>query len=451
MKPGDKIGRWTLLRATGRGGSADVWIAKDESGAEVALKLLRRRTYTARFLDEIRLYRQLGQRPGILPLIDSHTPAEALTRSGAEPWLAMEIGTVISEHLGSAPALATVVQAIECFARTLAELADEDIFHRDIKPSNLYWVAGSFAIGDFGIADFPEKAGLTRAGERLGPANFLAPEMIEYSGEVDSGPADVYSLAKTLWALAAGRRYPPPGELRRDRKELRLSSSVDDPRTMLLEHLLEQSTSHAPEARPTMRQMAHELTWWGQPNVVPQSDLSAFQSEVARLRDSIPVVGETDDERFGRLWNEAAAQTNKDVFSYTARAIESSGLVRVQDDEAQRPLNSWRPHPDYGGTHWTGSWSVSNPGPLSLSLAAGTVFRNGVGSEREDAKIILLLVVTMPDRQHAYIELSEAFRIGSLSLDQAIAKVQAEISERLPAAIADFLSRCKRIMTSGDQ
>jgi len=143
----------------------------------------------------------------------------------------MQIGTPIKEYFGSGATFADVARAVTGYADTLSSLADEGIYHRDIKPSNLYWANGSFAIGDFGIADFPDKAGLTQTGNRLGPANFLAPEMIQYAGDISaSGPADVYSLGKTLSALAAGREHPPPGELRRDRPPLRISRYVEDPR-----------------------------------------------------------------------------------------------------------------------------------------------------------------------------------------------------------------------------
>ena len=140
-------------------------------------------------------------------MIDSHIPSRADSKAGAQPWLAMQVATPLTDYLQPGSDLTLVVSAIKGYAHTLAYLADEDIYHRDIKPSNLYWLNGCFAIGDFGIADFPEKSGLTRTGEKLGPANFLAPEMIECSGEVRSGPVDVYSLAKTLWVLVASHKY----------------------------------------------------------------------------------------------------------------------------------------------------------------------------------------------------------------------------------------------------
>jgi serine/threonine protein kinase len=139
VRADERINGWMLLRFLGKGGSGEVWVAKNEADSEVALKILRQRKFTARFLDEIKLYRQLGNRPGILALVDSHIPDQADRRIAERPWLAMEIGTPVTGYLGDDPDLAAVVEAIKSYAETFAELAENRIYHRDIKPSNLYW------------------------------------------------------------------------------------------------------------------------------------------------------------------------------------------------------------------------------------------------------------------------------------------------------------------------
>src|SRR5437773_1108380 len=138
MHPGGKVDRWTLLRPLGHGGSGEVWVASDDTGAEVALKVLHSRRYAGRFRDEIRLYRQLGARPGILPLIDAHFPDDGEQRSVGKAWLAMAIGTPVADHLGPTHSLAAVVEAVKTYAETLAALAEEGVHHRDLKPPNLY-------------------------------------------------------------------------------------------------------------------------------------------------------------------------------------------------------------------------------------------------------------------------------------------------------------------------
>jgi serine/threonine protein kinase len=328
---GRRIDGWRLSKYIDSGGSGEVWVATNTAGVEAALKILWNGKYTKRFLDEIKIYRQLGYRPGILHLIDSYTPDEALPEPGGRPWLAMQIGVTITDYLGQDPDLEAVVTAVESYANTLAALAEEGVFHRDIKPSNLYWADGQFAIGDFGIADFPDKAGLTETGEKVGPANFLAPEMIDYSGDVQSGPADVYSLAKTLWAIAAGRRYPLPGELRRDRSNLRLSTHVHDRRALMLEPLLERATSDDWHVRPSMREVADELSWWAERQVAARSDLASYRGEAARLQEATTVVKqETEQERLGRLYGDALQKVHRDLFTYVKDALESAGLQSIQ-------------------------------------------------------------------------------------------------------------------------
>jgi hypothetical protein len=51
---------------------------------------------------------------------------------------------------------------------------------------------------------FPQRANITQTGERVGPANFQTPETREAHCSIDAQAADVYSLAASLWASAAG-------------------------------------------------------------------------------------------------------------------------------------------------------------------------------------------------------------------------------------------------------
>lgn len=124
----------------------------------------------------------------------------------------MPIAESLKDHLGDERALEEVVSAIHEIAVTLAALAGESIGHRDIKPRNLYWHNGRAVVGDFGLADFPGKDSITVEGRKLGPQYYIAPEMLSDAARASPHPADVYSVAKTLWVLATGQNYPPPGE-----------------------------------------------------------------------------------------------------------------------------------------------------------------------------------------------------------------------------------------------
>lgn len=254
------VGRWTLRHLLGRGGNGQVWLA-ESSGQEVALKVLRQSHGERyhRFRDEAALLRSLGDRAGILPLIDCYLP-ENPTR--ADPaWLAMPVAKSLKEHLADS-SLTAVVSAVKGIAGTLATLVEDGIGHRDVKPANLYWHKDAPVIGDFGLAHFPGKESVTVEGKKLGPLHFLAPEMLSDPLNALPHPADVYSLAKSLWVLVTGQSFPPPGEQRRDTPAVLLSTYVAHPRSHLLDALIEDATRHDPSLRPDMATFAADLSSW---------------------------------------------------------------------------------------------------------------------------------------------------------------------------------------------
>jgi serine/threonine protein kinase len=151
------------------------------------------------------------------------------------------------------------------YALTLAGLAAKGIGHRDLKPENLFRHEGRWVIGDFGLATYPGKEPITVGERRLGPLYFIAPEMLREPDVADAGPADVYSLAKTLWALASGQRYPPEGQIRVDVADHDLGQwtgggvfyTVRDPRMFqLLEVSRQILTSSLTESQAVLGELA---------------------------------------------------------------------------------------------------------------------------------------------------------------------------------------------------
>ena len=290
---GDRIGEWTLLAELGEGGNAIVWRAQCDAGTVAALKILKNHKPSSeayrRFRDEIALLRNLSPQPGVLPLIEASLPSRPTRRDPA--WLAMPEAMDIRTALGDRPALETVVEAVATIGETLEALAERGVYHRDVKPSNLYRYDQTWVIGDFGLAEFPDKEELTRDGQKLGPAHFLAPEMILRPETAQPGPADVYALAKTLWVLATTERWPPPGEIRLDEAQLRLGTRVANRRAGLLDSLLAQATKNDPELRPSMTEFAADLRDWLAPPRTPAA-LPTVTDLAARIRvvEAAPVA-----------------------------------------------------------------------------------------------------------------------------------------------------------------
>ncbi|MGJ5797593.1 serine/threonine protein kinase [Streptomyces europaeiscabiei] len=219
-----------------------------------------RRVRRQRFYDEALFMQQVNGSPGILPVWDIDDAHGAAPR-----WYAMPRARLLAEVFDDASTVLDVVTHTAALARTLAVLAEQGIYHRDIKPANLFWHDGAPVLADFGIAAFAHlPAGLTRVGDKVGPANFMAPEMRSADGKDRGERADVYSLAKTLFVLAHPRRgaYPPDGTHRVDAEECSLSSLGGGNAMLSLGHVLEAATQHRVHDRLTMADFHAELAAW---------------------------------------------------------------------------------------------------------------------------------------------------------------------------------------------
>ncbi len=162
-----------------------------------------------RFIHEVNIVeRYQSHIKGIVPIIHKNIPEELngdfkyADVKGLIVWYVMEFAIPIEEKLGNCDEIENIIDCIISLSETLAELHTNEIVHRDIKPSNLYFHQESWAFGDFGLVAYPEFSGLTEEGDRIGNYATIAPEM-RYTdiNERDARPADVWSLAKTLWML----------------------------------------------------------------------------------------------------------------------------------------------------------------------------------------------------------------------------------------------------------
>lgn len=257
---GERYGRWKITgsKSIDSGGNGEVWDVVDDSGQSAVIKLLKspsQRERVARFKREIQFLLDYPKYPGILPIIDHHLSKE----KHDVPWYVMPRAVVLRKALGADPEPKVVLQAIGAVADTLARLADEGVGHRDIKPDNLFSCDGEWLVGDFGLVTYPEVEPLTKHGRKVGPTDYLAPEMRTNPDTAKFGPADVYSLAKTLWVLLANRDLPLPGPHRAEDDMCALSNILMYPWSAELDRLIEQCTQHDPRARLSMREMSDEL------------------------------------------------------------------------------------------------------------------------------------------------------------------------------------------------
>lgn len=254
--PGDTFGNWTLVSRLGRGGNGEVWkCARADQLAAMKVLIPDRRFYRerlTRFQREIAFLIANPRRSGVMPLIDSELEERP-------PWYVMPVARKIRDALGRDPSPAIVLEKMEVVAQTLAALAADGIGHRDIKPDNLFDLAGSPVVGDFGLVTYPNVDSITRAGRRLGPIDYMAPEMRERADEADPHPADVYAFSKALWVLMTGSNLPLPGPHRPDDPAYSLVERLDYTYAAELDQLMARSTRHEPSQRPSPAEVAREL------------------------------------------------------------------------------------------------------------------------------------------------------------------------------------------------
>jgi hypothetical protein len=232
----------------------------DATGRNAVLKKPRgkSRASLARFKEEARGMAALtadGQ-TGVLPILDADP-------SDPPRWFVMPQAKMLSERLGPSPDLSEVVEAVEHLASTLVTLAGQGIAHRDLKPPNLFWLDNEAVLGDLGIATWPQRRDITRAGEKVGAAYFLAPEARRHGEDIDYFRADVWSLAKCLFVLARPDwgPYPPDGTHYSIGREFSLWG-VGQEAGLALSQLLEATTQFQPAFRLRMADFRDELRDW---------------------------------------------------------------------------------------------------------------------------------------------------------------------------------------------
>jgi len=93
---------------------------------------------------------------------------------------------------------------------------------------------------------------------------YLAPEFLNNPAAA-IGPGDVYSLAKTMWVLITGQRFPLPGHISAEQAQSRLSSYAVHERLRPIELLIDRATQLDPTRRPSMADLAEELRLWVSP------------------------------------------------------------------------------------------------------------------------------------------------------------------------------------------
>jgi len=200
--------RWRLERPLGRGGQAEVWLARDiELDQWAALKVFHGGlddAWRERMRREVRIGRELAH-PGIVRVFEL-VEGKGCTAVAME-WVD---GETVAHRLADGPlAIAVVVDLASQLLDVLAHLHECGIVHRDVKPSNvLVQPDGRIRLADLGLARPLEGAvDVTHTEQAVGTPAYMSPEQLR--GEPLSPASDLYGLGATLFHALTGA---PPYE-----------------------------------------------------------------------------------------------------------------------------------------------------------------------------------------------------------------------------------------------
>ena len=405
-----------------------------------------------RFVAEIQALEELADVPGVMRVLDSNVPDPG---QGRYPWYVMPQGLPLSKLRRDEP-LAETIGGLASIAGTLRDMHGREYSHRDIKPSNLFVMEdGSYVVGDLGLIGVPEeiRRSLTREGKSIGPANFMAPEMVEYVPGTDARPADVYSLAKTTWALVAKRNYPLPGPQRIDERESLVAlTGLDE--ALELDRLIEAATENDPANRPTMAETAIALSGWAETQTIQPDDQDELAEAISGARARL--ASQLDEGRSAAIDQENAADAYAQLIELAQPLFEALPQIGashgsgVQDqmldatlghpflEEMGRPLILSREQffayaqigEDYDG--------------VRLAIACATVLFEGQILASALGILVYEVPPTLGSDGFAWHERFEA-AVGTLTVDQETKRLARQGEEQMPAAIASFSELAERL------
>lgn len=249
--------RYRLGEVLGTGGVAQVRRARDVLLArDVAVKLFRpgEDLSDARRIDnEICALAGLSH-PGLVKVYDADP-------GGETPYVVLELieGRTLRDRVVDGPMTVEDVRRVgAALADALAHVHARGFVHRDVKPSNVLLDDDEIPrLADFGLVSMVGEAGLTKTGQVVGTAAYLAPEQVR--GQEVTSAADVYALGLVLLECLTGHREYEGSEVEAAVARLHRPPAMPDGLPFDLVRLLSRMTALSVARRPTARECAEAL------------------------------------------------------------------------------------------------------------------------------------------------------------------------------------------------
>jgi serine/threonine-protein kinase len=334
-QPGTVLGgRYELTSRIAVGGMGEVWKGRDSViDREVAAKILKEEYLSDQgFLDRFRAEaRSMGavSHPGIAAVYD-------YGEETGSPYLVMEYvpGEPLSALIDRNVVLpeADVLELTAQSAEALGSAHRSGVVHRDVKPGNIL-VTPDFRVKltDFGIARVTDQAPLTKTGQVMGTAQYLAPE--QATGKGSTPKSDLYSLGIIMYEALAGRR-PFTGDsqvaiaiAQVNTAPPELPTTVSEPIRRLVDSLLSKKQELRPESGEALATAARALR---------AGDVAAAEAAVPQMIAGAAAAA-TAHEAVTRAFNQPAADGTRVMDQPAASAAPATAPATATLPQQQDP------------------------------------------------------------------------------------------------------------------
>ncbi|MCQ2351915.1 MAG: protein kinase [Victivallaceae bacterium] len=224
FRPGDRLCHCTLIDRCGAGSYGEVYLAEDEIGARVAIKIVPNGgRYSEREIAGLRHYRDCNH-PNLLKIRHIEiTPEYVIYTMDAADDLHRGQGKYLPDTLANRLRLRKRLDGTEIETMLagilpgLEELHGKNLVHRDIKPDNILYVNGRPTLADAGLI---VPAG---QGSLVGTPGFLSPRLLAGKARAETQD-DFYALGKVIYCALTGNPVEEYPSLPRD---MTLSGNAD--------------------------------------------------------------------------------------------------------------------------------------------------------------------------------------------------------------------------------
>lgn len=259
----------------------------------------------------------------------------------------------------------------------------------------------------------------------------------------DPFPADVFSLGKTLWVLATDFAWPPDGHQPSATRSFSIADLAPHVQAEELDDLVDRCTRLHPDERPTMGQVATDLSAWLNPPVPRRElDVSQIRVELRRKLQSQLAEGDLLEQRKELAY--AAARRLQELMRPLNDALRNVHPRPELDRPAENPARFFltsreSSHENVVWTHARVSRITSGPEFHPYALTVGT----GLELIEDGDLVFRRLVVVGHERfggdDYSWYGGEVRAPVGSIEMSRLLDDGMDELGERLKEGLAAFV------------